>query len=127
MGGRLRRNMAGKHRLGRRGAEPHRAQSRHAADKTIHQNGHTLQRAAQKHAAQPGNIKPAQLGQHIQRVSGIGLAAGNAAPDRINLAGKPCIRKPGPASGHALHGGTQQHACHGAGGCGVANAHLPRC
>ena len=120
MGGRFRRNMAGKHRLGCCGAEPHRAQRRHAADESV-------QRAAQKHAAQPGNIKPAQLGLHIQRVSGIGLVVGNAAPDRINLAGKPCIRKPGPASGHALHGGTQQHACHGAGGCGVANAHLPRC
>ena len=118
--------VAGKHGLFRGGAEPHRAQSRHTADEAIHQHGQAFQRAAQKNTAQPGDVEPAQLGEHVQRVSGIGPIPRNAPPDGIQLAGKPRVGKARAPACHPLHGLTQQNRSHGAGGGGVANAHLPR-
>ena len=116
--------MAGKHSLGCCRAQPHSAQSRHSADKAIHQHGHTRQRPAQKHPAQPGDIKAAQLAQNIQGIIGVRAVAGNALPDGVHLAGKTCIGKPRAAPSHGLHRLCQQHGSHGAGGGGVANAHL---
>ena len=100
------------------------AQRRHPADEAIHQHGQAFQRTAQKNTAQPGDVKPAQLGEHIQRVSGIGLIPRNAPPDGIQLAGKPRVGKARTTACHPLHGLTQQNRSHGAGGGGVANAHL---
>ena len=125
-GSRFARNMAGKYSLFRGRAQPHGTKRRHAADKAIHKDRHIFQRTAQKHTAQPGNIKAAQLCQHVQRVIGIGCIAGNARFYRADLALQPCVRKPCPAPGHLRYRAVQQHACHGAGGCRVADAHLPR-
>ena len=116
--------MAGKHSLGCCRAQPHGAQSRHSADKAIHQHGHTRQRPAQKHPAQTGDIKAAQLAQYVQYIIGVGDIAGNAPPDGVHLASKPCVGKPCTAPGHGLHRLCQQHGGYGAGGGGVANTHL---
>ena len=123
-GGRLGGAVTGKHGLCRSRAQPHGAQRRHPADKPIHQHGHTRQRSAQKHPAQPGDIKAAQFAQYVQYVIGVGGIAGDAPPDGVHLAGKPCIGKPRTAPGHGLHRLCQQHGGYGAGGGGVANAHL---
>ena len=116
--------MAGKYGLCRSRAKPHSTQRRHPADKPIHQHRHTRQRSAQKHPAQPGDIKAAQFAQYVQGIIGVGDIAGNAPPDSLHLAGKPCIGKPCAAPGHGLHRLCQQHGGYGAGGGGVANAHL---
>ena len=116
--------MTGKHGLCRSRAQPHGAQRRHPADKAIHQHGYARQRPAQKHPAQSGDIKAAQLAQDVQDVIRGGAVAGNTPPDGVHLAGKPCIGKPRTAPGHGLHRLCQQHGGYGAGGGGVANAHL---
>ena len=94
------------------------------ADEAIHQHGHTRQRPAQKHPAQTGDIKAAQLAQYVQYIIGVGDIAGNAPPDGVHLASKPCVGKPCTAPGHGLHRLCQQHGGYGAGGGGVANTHL---
>ena len=118
--------MAGENGLFRRGAEPHRAQRRHAADESVHHDGQPFERTAEKHAAQPGNIKAAQRRQHPQRVRGVWVVAGNAAFYRIYFALQSCIGKSRAAPGHLGHRAAQQHAGHGAGRRCVADAHLPR-
>ena len=123
-GGRLRGTVTGKHRFGRGRAQPHGAQGRHAADEAVHYHGHAFQRTAQKDAAQPGKIKAAQLGQHVQRVCGVRLVAQDAPADGIHLAGQPFIRKAGSPAGHPFHRLAQQHRCHRTGSGGVANAHF---
>ena len=119
-------HMAGENGLFRRGAEPHRAQRRHAADESVHHDGQPFERTAQKHAAQPGNIKAAQRRQHPQRVRDVGVVAGNAAFYRIYFAVQSGIGKSRAAPGHLGHRAAQQHAGHGAGRRCVADAHFPR-
>ena len=118
--------MAGENGLFRRGAEPHRAQRRHAADESVHHDGQPFERTAQKHAAQPGNIKAAQRRQHPQRVRGVGVVAGNAAFYRIYFAVQSCAGKSRTAPGHLGHRAAQQHAGHGAGRRCISDAHFPR-
>ena len=116
--------MAGEHGLGGGGAEPHRAQGRHPADETIHQDGQVFQCAAKEDPAQPGDVKAAQFGQHVQRVGSIGLVAGDAAPDGVQLAGQPGVGKARAPPGHDLDGLAEQDRRHSAGRGGVADAHL---
>ena len=80
-----------------------RTQRRHTADEAIHYDGQIFQRTTEENAAQPGDIEPAQRGQHAQRVSSIGVVDGDAALNGGELAAQPGVRKPRPAPGHRLH------------------------
>ena len=82
--------------FGRRRAKPDGAEGRHPADEAIHQHGHTLQRTAQKDAAETRDVKPAKLGEDIQRVVRVGLIDRNAPLNGIDLPGKALIRRPAP-------------------------------
>ena len=125
-GGGLGGAVAGEHGLGRRRAKPDGAEGRHPADEAIHQHGHALQRTAQKDAAETRDVKPAKLGEDIQRVVRVGLIDRNAPLNGIDLPGKALIREARAPAGHALHRLAQQHRRHRAGGGGVANAHFAR-
>ena len=85
--------MAGEHRLGRRRAKPDGAEGRHPADEAIHQHGHALQRTAQKDAAETRDVKPAKLGEDIQRVVRVGLIDRNAPLNGVDLPGKADVYK----------------------------------
>ena len=95
--------MAGEYGLACRRAQPHRAQRRHTADEAIHYDGQIFQRTTEENAAQPGDIKPAQRGQHAQWVRGVGVVDGDAALNGGDLAAQPGVRQPRPAPGHRLH------------------------
>ena len=80
----------------------------------------------QKDAAETRDVKPAKLGEDIQRVVRVGLIDRNAPLNGIDLPGKALIREARAPAGHALHRLAQQYRRHRAGGGGVANAHLAR-
>lgn len=84
-----------------------------------------MDRAAQKHAAESGDIQPAQLGQNIQRIVGLRPIDRHAAPDGVDFARQPRVGKARAAPGHALHGLTQKRRRHGAGRRRIADALRP--
>ena len=80
--------------------------------------------AAQKSAAQAGQVKAAHLGQHVHAVGGIGLVPGYGSFNGPDLPGKALVGQAGAAAGHFGGGTVQKDRQHGSGGGGVADAHF---
>ena len=118
--------MAGENCFFRIFTNTNRAEGRHAADKTIHDDWHAIQRTAEEHAAKSGDIQPAELAQHIQRVIRIRLIDGNAALNGADFPLQPLIGQSRAASGHPFDILMQQNRRNRAGRGRVADAHFAR-
>ncbi len=94
--------MACQHGLPRGGAEPEGAEGRGRGGKAVDQHRDTIQRAAEKDAAQPRQVKAAELGKHVQRIAGIRAVDGDAPADCRQLALQTLVREAGPPPGDAL-------------------------
>ena len=108
---------------GRRGDEPGN-QGGGAGDKPVHHHRAPAGRRTQHRPGQYADFQPAHLDQHVQPVLRVRIVDLNGPPDYLDLMRQAGVVQAGAASGGNRRVGAGDDGSNGAGGGGVADAHI---
>ena len=107
------------------GIDPRGDQRRYGGDHPVRDRRDTVCQSAEIRAGHPGDLIPAQLGEHVDRILRIRPVDPDRLLNRGGLSFQSGVRQARPPSGHCPHGQIQQGGGHCAGGRRVSDAHFP--
>ena len=105
-------------------ADPAGAERRHGGNEPVDHDRAARRRRAEKCAAHGGEIKAADLCEHVESVVSVRRIDRNGFLNDGLFPGERFIRYAAAATRHGLHRRVQQYREHGGGRCRIADAHL---
>ena len=106
-------HVAGQDVVDARGAEAHGGQRGGGRYEAVHDDRYTVRGAAQEQPGHGGDLEAADLGEHVDRVAGVGLVDGQSLLDHGHLGRQRFFADAGATAGNFSHRLTGEGGDHG--------------